>query len=209
MKLKDINKKITDMANKLTDLTVVNSSKKQSNNNYQEILKEQNEFNNMLETEFKCIVTYQNKKKLYVNEEKKQWYYNNNSKKVYSFDDIMNCEIIEDEDTISETKGKGKDKKKVALGKAIVGGAVFGPAGAIIGGNAGKTKKNIKYTTTTNNYCTKLSILLTLRSFDEPTLEIPIISFRTDKKSKLYIDGLQLANKYISIFNLMIENQNK
>ena len=49
---------------------------------------------------------------------------------VYSFDDIVDYELVVDGETY--TKGG------VSIGRALVGGAVFGGVGAVIGGTTGK-----------------------------------------------------------------------
>ena len=54
---------------------------------------------------------------------------------VFSFDDLVSYEIIENGDTVS----------KGGLGSAIVGGALFGGVGAVVGGITGGKEKQKHY----------------------------------------------------------------
>ena len=76
---------------------------------------------------FKDVI-FDKRIQLYVNEETREWKYNF-LKSTYSFDDVLSCEILENGITSIQTT----TKSKVSLSKAVVGGALFGPAGAIIG----------------------------------------------------------------------------
>lgn len=71
---------------------------------------------------------------LQIDEENKLFYYklslDHGVPFIYKFDEIIDYEVLEDGDTI--TKG--------GIGSAIAGGALFGGAGAVVGGIAGKKK---------------------------------------------------------------------
>jgi len=61
--------------------------------------------------------------------------------KIYDFDEIESCEIVEDGTTL-ETVKKGTGSM---LGRAVVGGALFGGAGAIVGAATGTSKGASKF----------------------------------------------------------------
>jgi len=79
---------------------------------------------------------------------------------VINFKDIRGSDIIIDGDNVS-TK---------SVGGAIVGGALFGVAGAIIGSNTGKT--------TSKQKISNITLKLLINSLLAPTYEIPFF----DKK---------------------------
>lgn len=59
------------------------------------------------------------------------------------------------------------EKKKISIGKAIVGGAIFGPVGAILGGFMGKSKKKKKEVILLINYKgEEVPLILNKISFD-------------------------------------------
>lgn len=166
---------------------------------------------NRLETQeklksFKCITN--GKHKFYINEELEEWYYPNNEFKFYHFNDVFACEIIEDQNIINTTVSRNVGKKHVSLGKAVVGGVLLGPAGAIIGGGAGKTVTSGRATTTSDQICRKLSILVKLKSYEEPLFEIKLITINTNKNLLAYRNAMDEAQTILSVFQLMINNQN-
>jgi hypothetical protein len=111
---------------------------------------------------------------LKVDEAQKKWLVPNGifggkkNSKVYSFSDIADFELLED----------GSSIPKSGLGRALVGGALLGGLGAVVGGGTGgKRSKSI---------CESLKIKITLNSFDNPTTYINFISTST-KKTVLFI----------------------
>lgn len=146
---------------------------------------------------FKLIAEYQ-KYLLYVNEENKQFALKDD---FYNFKDLISAEIVADDDVITTTH----TQKKASVGKALVGGALFGGAGAIIGGNAGKSKS----TSTNKKVCDKLQIKLTLNSIEKPIIYIDFIKGRTNKSSflKTYQKAYDSAEHFLGIFQVMINNK--
>ncbi len=158
------------------------------------------EKNNELEEKFagyKLIAEYQ-KHMLYVNEEKKQFALGDN---FYNFQDLISAEIVADDDVITTTY----TKNKVSVSKALVGGALFGGVGAIIGGNAGKPKS----TSINKQVCDKLQIKLTLNSFETPIIYIDFIKGRTKKSGFLttYQKAFEKAEQFLGIFQVIINNK--
>lgn len=103
----------------------------------------------------------------------------------YSYDDIVDFELIEDGTSI--TKG--------GLGSAVVGGALFGGVGAIVGGVTGGKKARQK--------CTSLMVKITVNNINAPTEYIKLITSSTDKKSFVYKTAFQNAQEIISLLQLI------
>jgi len=117
------------------------------------------------------------------------------NKKEYQFKDILGYELIEDGNTITTTTGK----KKASVGKAIIGGVLLGDAGAIIGGNSGKT--NSKSTET--QYCTNLKVKITINNLENPCEFIYLIGDSTNKESSKYKIAYENAQKIMSIIDVL------
>lgn len=98
----------------------------------------------------------------------KQWVLpSGNPPEVYfSFSDIIDCELVEDGKTISETKQKGGS----GIGRAAVGGMMFGPTGAVVGA---VTKKK-KAVTKEKEILSTMSVRLILSNKEFPTATIII-----------------------------------
>lgn len=123
-----------------------------------------------------------------------------------NFIDIISAELIEDENVTTITKGKEKSQKHVSLGKAIVGGALFGDVGAIIGGTSGKTTTNVKSKMENVEYCTKLYIKITINDINNPYILYKFISMKTKKNSWMYSIIKGSAEKAISTLDVIINN---
>ena len=110
-----------------------------------------------------------------------------NQQKIYNYNDIIDFEIIEDESSVS----------KGGVGRAIIGGTLFGEIGAIVGGKIGH-----KYKQT----CTNLKIKITLNSINNPVEYITFINTETKKDSILYKNSINIAQEIISILQVICEN---
>lgn len=108
-----------------------------------------------------------------------------NNSTPYSYDDIIDFELIED----------GSSIVKGGVGRAIVGGALFGGVGAIVGGATGK--KKAKQT------CTNLSIKITVNNMANPVEYIKIIATETPKSGFVYKSSYQVAQEIISLLQLI------
>lgn len=73
-----------------------------------------------------------------IDDEHKWWYSSCCKPKdiIFNFSDIVDFEIVENGTTITETKQKGGS----GVGRAVVGGALLGPAGAVVGAATKKKK---------------------------------------------------------------------
>lgn len=130
---------------------------------------------------------------LSLNEKSKKLRINNS---IYSFKDIIGCEIIEDGEVITTTT----EKKKAAIGKAIVGGAIFGPAGAIIGGTSGKSVSR----SMNSAFCNKLDLKITVNNLNNPVEYIKMIDGNISKQSNEYKTSSEEAQKCLSIMQIVI-----
>ena len=99
---------------------------------------------------------------------------------IYNYSDILEYELLEDGDTL--TKG--------GLGRAVIGGALFGGVGAIVGGvTGGKKQKKI---------VTSMSIKITTKNMDAPTIYINFITGKTKTNSSIYKAATYCAQETLS-----------
>ncbi|WP_191621583.1 zinc-ribbon domain-containing protein [Clostridium perfringens] len=127
-----------------------------------------------------------------INEYERLWFIPNTiwdrkTPKIYSFDDIISFELIEDNDCI--VKG--------GLGRAIVGGALLGGVGAVVGGTTGKkiSKKVI----------TKLIIKITVNNIENPVVYINLLETPTQAASITYKNKFKLAQEILSLLELIVK----
>ena len=111
--------------------------------------------------------------------------------KIYDYDDILEYELLEDGDTV--TKG--------GLGRAIVGGALIGGVGAIVGGVTGKR--------TSKKVVSILSIKITTKDMNKPVVYIDLISKRTKSNSLAYHNAYLNAQKILSILAIITSEDSK
>lgn len=109
--------------------------------------------------------------------------------KWFQFSDLLSYEFLED-DAVVISGG---------VGQALIGGAVFGAAGAIAGGITGKRvqKKRVD----------SLQIKITLNSFDCPCVLVPIISKPTKTNSKEYQAAMNEAHQILSVLDVIAHKQ--
>ncbi len=103
---------------------------------------------------------------------------------VYSYDNIINFELMEDNKSIA---GGG-------IGRAIVGGALFGGVGAIVGGVTGR-----RITDT----CNSLKLKITLNDMAIPAVYVDFINSATKKDSPTYKAAFAAAQECLSTFQLI------
>lgn len=110
--------------------------------------------------------------------------------KIYNFDDIIEYELLEDGDSI--TKG--------GLGRAIVGGALLGGVGAVVGGVTGTRK--------TKAVINSLKIKITINQTSNPCVYVNLINSPTKSDSFIYKTVYSSAQEILSTLSI-IENQSK
>ncbi|MEK5070553.1 SHOCT domain-containing protein [Sporosarcina sp. FSL K6-1508] len=109
--------------------------------------------------------------------------------KVFNYSDIVDFELLEDGESV--TQG--------GLGRALVGGALFGGAGAVVGGVTGKRKNKA--------ICNSLKIKVTLRDVNNPLIYITFLNTATKKDGFMYKTNYQLAHECLSAFQIICNEQ--
>lgn len=104
---------------------------------------------------------------------------------VFKYDEIVDFEVLEDGSTI--TKG--------GLGKALVGGAIFGIAGAIAGGTSKKTKE----------VCNKLEVKVTTKNQDRPIVYLNLINAEFKKSGFIYKQASKSIQEILSKFQIVVD----
>jgi len=103
---------------------------------------------------------------------------------VHSFDEIVDFELLEDGSVL--TKG--------GVGRAVVGAALFGGVGAIVGGVTGKKS---------NSVCNSLKIKVTINDMNNPVAYINFFNTQTKKDSFVYKTSYQFAQECLSVLQLI------
>lgn len=111
--------------------------------------------------------------------------------KIYRFDDIVGFELLEDGDSV--TKG--------GLGRALVGGALLGGVGAIVGGVTGKKK--------TKSVVNSLKVKITVNDTSNPTVYVNLLNSKTKTNSFVYKVSYSSAQEILSMLSVITENQNE
>ena len=103
----------------------------------------------------------------------------------YNYDDIIDFELLEDGTSV--TRG--------GLGRAAVGGLLFGSTGAIVGGITGGKKAKQK--------CTSLMVKITVNNIHAPVVYIKLITAPIDKSSFTYRAAFENAQAIVSMLQLI------
>ena len=151
-------------------------NEKQKNKEEEKRQKEQK----LLEEGYKKI--YNN---LYLNDKNKMLIINDNK---YGFSQIVDCELIENDSTISSTYGNTKGRIK----------------------NNGKIKSRTNTISSSNDYCNELYLNITVDDFNNPNIKLDVrgkgmLSTTSDK----YKNTIKKANEMLSIFKLIISKNNE
>lgn len=111
--------------------------------------------------------------------------------RIYSFGDIIQFEVVENGETI--TSG--------GLGRAIFGGAILGPLGAILGGITGGKK--------TKGICEQLELRIDINDINYPTHTIYFVTQKIKRKSFLFKQIAKELQETLSLMNYVAENATK
>lgn len=106
---------------------------------------------------------------------------------IYDYSSIVEYELLED----------GNSIEKGGVGRAIVGGALFGGVGAIIGGGTGHKHKST---------CSKLQIKITLNNISNPVVYVNFIEAETKKDGILYKSVFPLAQEALSVLRIITKS---
>lgn len=110
---------------------------------------------------------------------------------LYKYENIVDYELLENGETI--TKG--------GLGRAVVGGALFGGVGAVVGGVTGNRK--------TKDICDSMKIKITLKDSIRPVEYINLISSSTKKNGIVYKTCYNIAQEILSYFKIICDQQQR
>lgn len=108
---------------------------------------------------------------------------------IYDYSNILDYELLEDGNSIS----------KGGVGRAIIGGALFGSVGAIVGGSTGHKIKGT---------CSKLQIKITMNSMENPTVYINFIESETRKDGFVYKELYAQAQEILSLLGIIVQSNN-
>lgn len=111
--------------------------------------------------------------------------------RIYKYDAINEFELLEDGETVSSG----------GLGRALIGGALFGGTGAIVGGITGKRKRKSKISS--------LRIKLSLNNIDTPIDYIDFLDKKTKKGSSVYKEAYENAQECLSILDMICKGRGK
>lgn len=107
---------------------------------------------------------------------------------IFSFSELIDFELNEDGESI--TKG--------GLGSAVVGGALFGGVGAIVGSNVGKKQKDV---------INKMSVTINLRNEFISHIEIPLIKTETKKNGFVYKVSKDEGQRITALLSVIVDSQ--
>ncbi|MGC3746865.1 SHOCT domain-containing protein [Enterococcus faecalis] len=110
---------------------------------------------------------------------------------IFNYTDLISFELIEDGNQV--THGG------ISLGRAALGGILFGTSGAAITG-ASKIKKEDK------NYCSQLDIMIHVKNSPKPTKFIKLITFKIDKSKFMYKQMANTAKEILGGLNYILDN---
>ena len=131
---------------------------------------------------------------LNIDENSRKWFipekfsFNLKYSRIHSYDDILDFELLQDGDTII----------KGGLGRALVGGALFGGVGAVVGGVTGKR--------TTKKTCKSLRIKITLNDIATPVEYIDILKMEVKINSIAYRKYESQAQEILSLLQVMCDS---
>lgn len=150
--------------------------------------------NNTTESLSNFVVTKKIGDYIYFDEQNKKWTIPQgmfkkviDGNKIFDYNDILDYELIEDGNSIS----------KGGVGRAIVGGALFGGVGAIVGGSTGHKQKQT---------CTKLQIKITLNNTNHPIEYITFICAETKKDNFVYKSSFSFAQQILSMLAIICQS---
>lgn len=112
--------------------------------------------------------------------------------KEYDFDDVVSLEVKIDD----------QSQRKISAGGALVGAALAGGLGALIGSQSGKQKVKVR----------NMHLLITVNSISQPLISFSILNPSADGKgwssdSSMVQDAVERAEKWTSIFNIILKNK--
>ena len=112
--------------------------------------------------------------------------------KIIKFADVLSVEVIIDSNTIS------KKSLTDTIARSIIGGAIAGNAGAIIGGTTSKSNNQ--------DVCKLLQCIVTIRNIQEPILSITLCDCKEGIKDVKQSDEYKQALILMNTFSVIIDS---
>lgn len=114
------------------------------------------------------------------------------SVRIYSFDDILSCEVFEDGESLTKTV-----RSSQALG-AVVGSLAFGGVGAIVGGLSGSKK--------TVDKVSRIDLRVVVNDMQAPIHDVSFLNAETKKGGEVHKLVSQQARFWAGLFDVIIKN---
>lgn len=125
----------------------------------------------------------------YFDDENRQFAINKIKKEnIYKYDDIVDFELLEDGDVVSSG----------GIGRALVGGALFGGAGAVVGAVTSKKKQT----------CNNMKVKITVKNNDTAAIYINLIQMSVKKSGLVYEGATKSAQEILSKLQVICDERN-
>ena len=102
---------------------------------------------------------------------------------LFSYDQIVSFELLENGESVASG----------GVGRAALGGILFGGVGAVVGASTRSYK----------SVCEELKIKITVRNYKDPAFYIPLIVIKTNKSSNDYKEKMKMAQNILSKLQLI------
>lgn len=106
---------------------------------------------------------------------------------LFSYDQIVSFELLENGESIASG----------GVGRAALGGLMFGGVGAVVGA----TTRSYK------SVCNELKIKVTVRDYEEPAFYMSLLVVETKKTSMAYKDAMKAAQDILSKFQIITSDR--
>lgn len=119
--------------------------------------------------------------------------------KVYPFKHILDVAVFQDGFAVTQTKSHG------TLSRAVVGGVLAGGVGALIAGvTAGTTGKQ-------TDKVSLMDLVVTINDLENPCFRVNLVTWSQglEKASPLYQENAKLANRWESLFRVVIHQSHQ
>lgn len=129
---------------------------------------------------------------VYIDDENKKWY-------VFQCDDLTHLGPFDYKDVVKAELLKDGHSVTSNSGEAIIGGMLFGVAGAVVGA-ATSTK-------TTSNVCGNMKVVITLNKLDNQLVELSLIRNEINESTTEYRNAASTAYDMLTTFDYIIRNK--
>src|SRR5208282_6038056 len=106
--------------------------------------------------------------------------------RLIAYRDILSVELLEDGNAVT------REESKSVVGRALLGGLILGPVGAVVGGMSGLGG----YTATTTQTVDSIDLRIVVNEMREPLFLLNFLNASTPKRSRDYESAAGQANKW-------------